>query len=92
MKRSNVIVPASFTVFLMAFSLALQADTSSLEVDASDAEMEEAGKPTFSELDTDRDGVLTPEEATDTWLESAFASVDSNQDGVVDQNEYYKAA
>lgn len=92
MKRSKAIVPASLTAFLMAFSLGLQADASSLEVDAAEAESEESMKPTFSELDTDRDGVLTPEEATDTWLESAFTTVDSNQDGVVDQNEYYAAA
>ena len=47
--------------------------------------------PKFSDLDMDKDGVLTKAEASDTWLSSNFTKYDINQDGYINESEYKQA-
>lgn len=47
--------------------------------------------PKFSELDMDKDGVLTKAEAEKTWLASNFTKYDINQDGYINESEYKQA-
>lgn len=90
MNLRKAIIPASITAFVMALAFSVQIQA--LQDEADEPLMEGSEKPEFSELDTNSDGVLNLDEAQDTWLEQIFASVDLNQDGFVDQDEYYSAA
>jgi len=47
--------------------------------------------PKFSDLDLDKDGVLTKAEASNTWLASQFTKYDINQDGYINESEYKQA-
>lgn len=52
---------------------------------------EDSEKPAFDTVDANLDGVITPTEAKDSWLEEAFADVDANQDGLINRSEYETA-
>lgn len=45
---------------------------------------------TFTELDSNNDGVLDEDELSEANLSGDFNEVDSNGDGEVDRNEYYQ--
>lgn len=59
---------------------------------AGEVEVPEAvEKPAFEQLDADGNGQITQEEAKDTWLAAEFATVDLDQDGMVNRIEYESA-
>ena len=48
-------------------------------------------KPSFELIDANSDGLITEEEAKDSWLATIFSKVDTNQDGLIDRSEYEHA-
>jgi len=48
-------------------------------------------KPRFELIDANSDGVITVEEAKDSWLATVFSKVDTNQDGQINRSEYEHA-
>jgi hypothetical protein len=55
-------------------------------------ESEAMDKPAFEELDANIDGVITADEAQETWLAAVFQDVDQDKDGVINRSEYDTAA
>lgn len=51
----------------------------------------QAETPTFEQMDRDGNGVITTNEAQESWLEDMFAQVDVNQDGQITKAEYEQA-
>lgn len=52
---------------------------------------EEADVPQFESLDANVDGVITLDEAENSWLASSFSDVDTNHDGLITRTEYEAA-
>jgi len=52
---------------------------------------EDMPRPSFETVDSNLDGVITPDEAEGSWLAREFAHADANQDGLIDRNEYETA-
>ncbi|MEM1145231.1 MAG: hypothetical protein AAF671_05815 [Pseudomonadota bacterium] len=61
------------------------------QLDKAGMEVAQGGAPTFAEIDRNRDGNITTTEAAGTWLASSFAAVDTNENGLVDEQEYNEA-
>lgn len=55
------------------------------------SEAQSMEKPAFEELDANIDGVITEQEAQETWLAAVFDKVDQDQNGLVNRSEYEKA-
>lgn len=53
---------------------------------------EQMDKPAFEELDANIDGVISEQEARDTWLAAEFDVVDQDKNGQVSRSEYEEAA
>lgn len=51
----------------------------------------ETEKPAFEELDANIDGVITEQEAMDSWLAAEFDTVDKDRNGLVNRTEYEQA-
>jgi hypothetical protein len=59
---------------------------------AAEAEGVEASpKPSFETMDSNLDGLITPDEAEGSWLASVFTDADANQDGLINREEYETA-
>ena len=58
------------------------------ETDESGKTIEDGAKPSFETVDSNLDGVITPDEAEGSWLAAKFADVDSNEDGLINRSEY----
>jgi len=85
MTQLKTVVAAILAVGLLTFA------TSTFAGDK--GEGDESPKPKFDTVDANLDGVITPAEAKDTWLNSdgAFAKVDANHDGLINRSEYETA-
>lgn len=77
-------------LFLASFAMAGYAgDTENPEKTVPDQTTEKSdAKPSFETVDSNLDGVITPDEAEGSWLAAKFADVDANEDGLINRNEY----
>lgn len=55
------------------------------------ANSQDTDKPAFEKLDANLDGVISKDEAADTWLAPIFAKVDKDHNGLVNRTEYQSA-
>lgn len=82
----------AFVIFLTAGLSSFATAAYVTEIESPEAESPElSNRPSFETVDSNLDGVITPEEAKGSWLASVFADVDTNQDGLVNRNEYETA-
>jgi Ca2+-binding EF-hand superfamily protein len=91
----NLIKPAiigTLTAALAVFAINGFAGETGETVEGEAPESEAMDKPAFDELDANIDGVITLDEAQETWLAAVFQDVDQDKDGVINRSEYDTAA
>jgi len=54
-------------------------------------QQEAVKRPSFEQIDKNKDGTVTMTEAKDSWLANVFSQVDANKDGSISKSEYDKA-
>lgn len=86
MKFTKLAIPAILTALLVSFALGTAAHAGGEKSKAEDMQ-----KPAFEELDANIDGVISKEEARDTWLAENFSRVDADGNGQINRSEYEKA-
>lgn len=79
------------TAILVSLGTALAALAINVQAQLLPTDDDQSVTPEFEEVDTNSDGVISMEEAKESWIAENFRAVDVNQDGYISKTEYSQA-